>query len=31
MGGFSRLNYSYDDRYLLELNGRYDGSSKFSC
>lgn len=29
MGGFSRLNYSYDDRYLLELNGRYDGSSKF--
>ncbi|MGE9310030.1 SusC/RagA family TonB-linked outer membrane protein [Niabella sp. CJ426] len=29
LGGFSRLNYSYDDRYLLELNGRYDGSSKF--
>lgn len=29
MGGFARLNYSYDDRYLLELNGRYDGSSKF--
>lgn len=29
MGGFFRLNYSYDNRYLLEVNGRYDGSSKF--
>lgn len=29
LGGFSRLNYSYADRYLIELNGRYDGSSKF--
>jgi hypothetical protein len=29
MGGFSRLNYVYKDRYLLEVNGRYDGSSKF--
>lgn len=29
MGGFFRLNYIYDDRYLLEVNGRYDGSSKF--
>jgi TonB-linked SusC/RagA family outer membrane protein len=28
-GGFSRLNYSYKDRYLLEVNARYDGSSKF--
>jgi len=28
-GGFYRLNYSYKERYLLELNGRYDGSSKF--
>jgi len=28
-GGFSRLNYSYKDRYLLEINARYDGSSKF--
>ena len=28
-GGFSRLNYSYKDRYLIEVNGRYDGSSKF--
>ncbi|MEX1212886.1 MAG: TonB-dependent receptor [Balneolaceae bacterium] len=29
LGGFYRLNYIYDDRYLLELTGRYDGSSKF--
>lgn len=29
VGGFFRLNYSYADRYLLEVNGRYDGSSKF--
>lgn len=29
MGYFARINYNYDDRYLLELNGRYDGSSKF--
>lgn len=29
MGFFGRINYSYKDRYLLELNGRYDGSSKF--
>lgn len=28
-GGFYRLNYGYKDRYLVELNGRYDGSSKF--
>ena len=28
-GGFFRLNYNYKDRYLLETNGRYDGSSKF--
>ncbi len=28
-GLFSRLNYSFDNRYLLEVNGRYDGSSKF--
>ena len=24
-----RLNYAYDDRYLLEVSGRYDGSYKF--
>lgn len=28
-GGFFRINYSYNDIYLLEVNGRYDGSSKF--
>ena len=28
-GFFGRLNYSYKDRYMLELNGRYDGSSRF--
>ena len=28
-GAFFRLNYSFKDRYLLEVNGRYDGSSKF--
>ncbi|HAC21447.1 MAG TPA: SusC/RagA family TonB-linked outer membrane protein [Porphyromonadaceae bacterium] len=26
---FARINYNFDDRYLFELNGRYDGSSKF--
>lgn len=29
LGGFTRTNYSYGDRYLLEFTGRYDGSSKF--
>jgi TonB-linked SusC/RagA family outer membrane protein len=29
VGGFSRLNYAFKDRYLLEINARYDGSSKF--
>lgn len=29
LGGFFRLNYHYNDKYLLEVNGRYDGSSKF--
>src|SRR5690606_30293358 len=24
-----RVNYMYKDRYILELNGRYDGSSRF--
>jgi TonB-linked SusC/RagA family outer membrane protein len=28
-GYFARLNYAYKSRYLLELNGRYDGSSRF--
>lgn len=28
-GAFFRLNYAFDERYLLEVNGRYDGSSRF--
>ncbi len=28
-GAFFRLNYGYMDRYLLEINGRYDGSTRF--
>lgn len=28
-GYFGRINYDYDNRYLIELNGRYDGSSKY--
>lgn len=28
-GIFYRINYSFDDRYLLEFNGRYDGTSRF--
>ena len=28
-GYFARLNYAFRDTYLLELNGRYDGSSSF--
>ena len=28
-GAFFRVNYNFDERYLLEFNGRYDGSSKF--
>ncbi|WP_162946637.1 SusC/RagA family TonB-linked outer membrane protein [Chitinophaga barathri] len=26
---FGRVNYTYNDKYILELNGRYDGSSRF--
>lgn len=29
LGYFGRLNYDYEGKYLLELNGRYDGSSRF--
>lgn len=29
-GFFGRINYAYNDKYLLELNGRRDGSSRFS-
>src|SRR5690606_14981728 len=28
-GAFYRLNYIFDDKYIFELNGRYDGSSRF--
>ncbi|MFT7589048.1 MAG: TonB-linked SusC/RagA family outer membrane protein [Limisphaerales bacterium] len=28
-GAFYRLNYIFADKYIVELNGRYDGSSKF--
>jgi len=28
-GLFYRLNYIYNDRYIVEFNGRYDGSSRF--
>jgi TonB-linked SusC/RagA family outer membrane protein len=27
---FSRMNYTYKGKYLLEVNARYDGSSRFS-
>ncbi len=29
MGYFGRFNYNYDERYFVELNYRYDGSSRF--
>lgn len=28
-GFFGRVNYIYDNRYIFEFNGRYDGSSRF--
>ncbi|MGV3504930.1 MAG: TonB-dependent receptor [Adhaeribacter sp.] len=28
-GFFSRINYNYKERYLLEVNARYDGTSRF--
>jgi TonB-linked SusC/RagA family outer membrane protein len=28
-GIFGRLNYVYDNRYIFEASGRYDGSSRF--
>jgi TonB-linked SusC/RagA family outer membrane protein len=27
---FGRLNYNYKEKYLIEVNGRYDGSSRFA-
>ncbi|MGF7080180.1 TonB-dependent receptor [Mucilaginibacter sp. UYCu711] len=29
LGGFYRVNYNYDNKYLVEFDGRYDGTSKF--
>lgn len=29
-GAFFRLNYDYRSKYLFEVNGRYDGSSKYA-
>ena len=29
-GAFFRLNYDYAGKYLVEVNGRYDGSSKYA-
>ncbi|MCR5003353.1 MAG: TonB-dependent receptor [Bacteroidales bacterium] len=28
-GFFGRVNYNYKEKYLVEVNGRYDGSSSF--
>ncbi len=28
---FGRVNYNYDDRFLLTINARYDGSSRFTA
>lgn len=28
-GLFFRFNYNYDEKYLLEISGRFDGSSRF--
>ncbi len=28
-GVFGRVNYIFDNRYIVEFNGRYDGSSRF--
>lgn len=29
-GVFGRFNYDYKNKYLVEINGRYDGSSRFA-
>ncbi|MVZ65674.1 SusC/RagA family TonB-linked outer membrane protein [Sphingobacterium sp. DK4209] len=29
-GFFARINYNFNSKFLLELNGRYDGSSRFA-
>lgn len=30
MSGYGRINYNFDEKYLLEISGRYDGSSRFT-
>lgn len=30
MGYFGRINYDYEGRYLFEVSGRYDGTSRFA-
>ena len=30
MSGFFRINYNYKGKYLAEINGRYDGTSRIS-
>lgn len=30
MGGFGRITYNFKEKFLFEVNGRYDGSSRFS-
>ncbi|HLS37626.1 MAG TPA: TonB-dependent receptor [Sphingobacterium bovisgrunnientis] len=30
-GFFARVNYNFANKYLLEVNGRYDGSSRFAA
>ena len=30
MSAFMRLNYDYKEKYLLEFNGRFDGTSRFA-
>ena len=28
-GGYARFNYTFDNKYIVEFNGRYDGTSRF--
>lgn len=28
-GAYGRLNYIFDNKYIFEFNGRYDGTSRF--
>lgn len=30
LGAFGRFTYNFDEKYLFEFNGRYDGSSRFA-